>query len=126
MGGTDYSDAVSKVILHATAAAVDVPQTFATPQTTRKGAVKYEMEIDYQSNDIAGQLFDALWAAIAVGQTGLIAFTTRFRVGVVSASNPQWDGTLVVTDASIGGQAGTLSAGSATFGLTAAPVKSTS
>lgn len=126
VNGVDYSDAVSKVILHATADSVEVPQTFSTPKTIRKGAVKYELEIDYQSNDIAGQLFVALWAAIAVGQSGILPFTTRFRTGVVSTSNPQWDGSLVVTDASIGSQAGTLSDGSATFGMTGAPIKSTS
>ena len=126
LGGTDYSDAVSKIVLHASADTVEVPQTFATPKTLRKGPVKYELEIDYLSNDIASQLFDDLFAAIAVGQTGQLAFVVRFRAGAVSASNPQWTGTLVVTDASIGGEAGGLSNGSGTFGCTAAPVKATS
>jgi hypothetical protein len=81
VGGTDYSDAVSKVVLHATANSVEVPQTFSTPATVRKGSVKYELEIAYQSNDIAGQLFDDLWAAIAVGSSGQLSFTARFRCG---------------------------------------------
>lgn len=121
----DYSDAITKVLLHATADTVTVPQTLSTPQSPRKGAVKYELELAYLSNDIASQLFDDLFAAIAVGQTGELAFTTRLRAGVIGVTNPQWDGVLVVTDASLGGEAGGLSDGSATFGLTGAPVKTT-
>lgn len=126
IASVDYSDAITKVNLLATANEITVPQTLATPQSSRKGATKYSIAIDYLSNDIAGELFDAFFAAIAPGETGNLDFLVRLRAGVVSASNPEWTGTLVVLSAAVGGEVGGLSSDSVTLPLVGAPVKATS
>jgi hypothetical protein len=125
---TDYSDAVTKVVVQATAAAVNIPQTLATPETARKGSVKYEIVLDYLSNDtsLTAELFELFFQNIGVGLDGLMDFEVQLRAGAVSATNPKWSGTLVLVTASVGGDVGGLSTDSGTFPLTAAPVRHTS
>lgn len=124
----DFSDAIPKLILTATADEVDVPQTLATPKTSRKGAVKYEIQLDYFSNDtsLTTELFAAFWDALDTDTDGELDFTFKLRNAAVSASNPEWSGTLIVLEASLGGDVGALSSGSVTFPLTGRPARATS
>lgn len=127
LGATDFSDAISKVELHVDANEVILPQTLATPQTSRVGARKYSLVVDYYSNDksLTAEIFGVLWAAITTSD-GQLAFVAQMRAGAVSATNPSWAGTLVALSAQVGGQSGDLSLGSATFPLVGIPVRATS
>lgn len=127
VGATDFSDAVSKVELHVDANEVVLPQTFATPVTSRVGARKYSLVIDYYSNDksLTAELFGVLWNAITTSD-GQLAFVLQMRAGSVSATNPSWTGTFVALSTQMGGQSGDLSVASSTFPLTGIPVRATS
>src|SRR5574341_330285 len=122
----DVSDAIFKFRLKATAAEVTIPATLATPETSRKGAVKYEIEIDFLSNDTAStELFRVLWAAINTAD-GTLYFEGNLRDGATSATNPKWSGNFIVLGAGIGAEAESLSQDSQTYPLTGAPTMATS
>lgn len=125
IGATDFSDAITKVILQGTADEVEIPATLATPKTSRKGGVKYQVQIDYLSNDKSGELFDTFWTALTSGD-GELDFTVKLRDGAVGVDNPIWSGTMVVLSAALGGEAEGLSSDSITFPLTGEPDKATS
>lgn len=127
LGGHDFSDAVLKVTLNADADEIDIPATLTTPKTSRRGGVKYSLQIDYLSNDTSdtGEMFQALWDAITVGG-GTLAFVLQLRAGSPSISNPSWSGTVVTLAAHVGGQSEGLSQDSITLPLTGVPVRAVS
>lgn len=125
----DFSDAITKATLLADADEIVIPATLAGPKSSRRGGVKYSLQIDYLSNDTSttAELFGVLWTAITT-EVGLgeLAFTLQMRDGTPSASNPQWTGTLVVLQAQVGGDAEGLSTGSSTFPLAGVPTRAIS
>lgn len=124
VGEVDFSDAITKVTLQATADEIEIPATLATPKTSRKGGVKYELVIEYLSNDtsLTAELFSVLWTALTTTD-GELAFTLMERDGSVGAANPSWSGTFIALGAAVGGDADGLSTDSQTFPLTGAPVR---
>lgn len=113
------SDEITEFKVSATVDTIEVPATMTTPIHGRGGAADYAVTISYLSNDLAGSLFRKLWAAL--GST--LTFEGSMRTGSVSATNPIWYGTFVVTEASLGAAAQKLSEGSATFPMTGAPTR---
>lgn len=128
--GTTSGTAVevgSEVIHFKLTAAVDqveVKETMGTPKSARGGASDYSVTIGYLANDLAGSLFTALWDA-AETATGTLYFEGSLRDDAVGVANPRWSGTLVVTEAAVGGNAEGVSESSATFPLTGAPTQAT-
>jgi hypothetical protein len=101
---------------------VEVPATLGGPKSQRAGGALYEVEISYLATDgTDGVLFPTLWTALGTA-TGEVAASASMRDGAISAANPEWQFTMVVTAAELGGEAEGLSTGSATFPLTGAPV----
>lgn len=128
-GGTDddttgaaAADEVTEFRISATVAAITVPATMTQVQHDRGGASDYSVTISYLSNDLAGSLFRLLWANL--GKT--MVFAGNMRNTTVSGTSPEWTGEFVVTEASLGAAAQTLSMGSATFPMIGAPVRATS
>lgn len=123
----DFSDAILKATLNADADEIAIPATLATPKTSRRGGVKYSVQIDYLSNDTSdtGELFMQLWDAISTG-SGELPFTLKYRDEAVSISNPMWSGTLVTLAAHVGGASEGLSQDSITLPCTGVPTKATS
>jgi IMP dehydrogenase/GMP reductase len=125
LGGTPVDEETTLVILKTTVNDVVVPATLATGTSHEPGAAKYEIQIDYLSDDAdSGVLFPILWAAVATASKEL-AFTCLFRDGGIGVGNPQWAGTMVVSAADVGGDVEGLSEGSITCVLTGAPVPTT-
>lgn len=120
----DFSDAIDSITLSLEADEVEVPQTLSTPKTTRLGARTYKLNIKYLSNDtsLTAELFSVFWTAIEDAD-GLVDIELRLRPEVASATNPQWEGTIVVTSASVGADVGALSEGSGEFTFTAKPTR---
>lgn len=118
----NFSDAITSVQLLATADEIAIPQTLATPKTSRKGGVKYELAIEYLSNDtsLTAELYGVLWQAVSTG-TGLVDFQIRFRDAGVSSSNPVWSGTFSVLSTQLGGKVADLSSSTGTYPLTGVP-----
>lgn len=115
--GDDFSDAITKVVLAAAADEVEIPATLAGPKSSRKGGVKYTLELEYLSSPGTAQLAEALDEALAAD--GLLPYTVKLTDGAISATNPEYSGTLVVLGNQLGGDAEGLSTGSVTFPLTA-------
>lgn len=122
---SDVSDEVLTFKITAKIDEVEVPATGTKPAHVRGGASDFAVTIGYLSNDIAGTLFTKLWTAITTGDKTLY-FQGRNRSAAVSAANPNWSGTFVVTEATVGAAAEALSKGSATFPMTGAPTQATS
>jgi hypothetical protein len=121
--GVDMTSEVTDFKITGTVNTVVVPATGSTIEHGRGGAADYSVTIGYLSNDITGSLFSALWAALS-SATHALFFSGTMRGGAPSATNPEWTGILIVTEAIIGGAMKGLSVGSATFPLTGAPTKS--
>ncbi len=123
-GLVDVSSEVIHFKIGAKVNTVEVPATMTTPTHGRGGAADYFIEIGYLSNDIAATLFRMLWTAIQ-DEPKKLYFEGTMRDEVVSATNPVWNGILVVTEASVGAAAQNLSRGQAVFPLTGAPTQGT-
>lgn len=128
-GGTDddttgafAADEVTAFKISATVAAITVPATMTQDQHDRGGATDFSVTISYLSNDLAGSLFRLLWANL--GKT--MVFAGSMRSTSVGATNPEWTGEFVVTEADLGAAAQQLSTGTATFPMIAAPSRLTS
>lgn len=125
-GPTDVSAEVTQVILKGMRADVSIPATLATPKGHAAGSAKYEISIDYFSDDSgASTLFSLLWAAVASASKEL-AYEVTLRDGSVSPSNPKYSGTLIVAGADLGGDQEALSTGSIKCTLTGKPSVATS
>lgn len=120
----DYSDAITKVILHAVADEVEIPARLSQPKSSRKGGVKYSIELEYLSSPGTDQLAEAL--DVAISADGELPFTAKLTDAATSATNPEYSGTLVVLSNDIGGDAEGLSSSSASFPLTGRWAKATS
>lgn len=121
LGGADVSAEVTGVILKGMTNDVTIPATLVAPNAHAAGAIKYEIQIDYLSDDAStGTLFPALWTAVGTDSKEL-TYAVRLRAGAKGPTNPSWSGTLVVSGADVGGDVGALSTGSITCTLTGAP-----
>lgn len=122
LNSVDVSAEVTSVILKGMTNDIAIPATLTAGITHAAGAVKYQIEIQYLSDDSSttATLFGILWTAIGTASKEL-PFTIRLRPGVESPTNPQWSGTLVVPGADLGGDVEGLSTGSITATLTGAP-----
>ena len=117
----DVSDAVTKFIVKSTVDTIKIPATLSTPKQNRGGGADYSIEIEYLSTDQdSNSLFRLLWEAIGT-QSKELWFEGSNADGPITANNPMWGGTFIVTDAAVGGPAEGLSTATATFPLKTAP-----
>lgn len=125
------NDAIFAMTIYGQRSEIVVPPRFSTgTETAVAGAASYYVEVDYMPDDTsATTFFSQLWDALdpATNPTGELYFEgTLHDSGAVSADNPKWSGTLLVTDAGIGGASNSLSRRTGRFRLTGRPVKETS
>ena len=118
--GLDVSDECIAFKITAKVDTITVPATLNGIEHGRGGAADYSLEISYLSNDLAGSTFRKLWANLG----GTLTFSGKMRSAAISATNPEWYGTFVVTEASLGAASQKLSEGSATFPMTGPPTRS--
>lgn len=120
--GVDVSAECTEFKVTASVATITVPATMGGVEHGRGGAADYSLTISYLSNDLSGSLFRTLWAAL--GST--LTFSGKMRSASVGATNPEWYGSFVVTEADLGAAAQALSTGTATFPMTGPPTRATS
>lgn len=126
LGGTDVSAEVTGLTIKGMINDIVVPPTLTLPKGHIPGARKYTAQIDYLSDDsVSTNLFRKLWTAVGTDSKEL-AFTARLRSGAIGVGNPQWNGTIIVAGADLGGDVETLSQGSITCTMTGAPNVTTS
>lgn len=122
INGTDVSDQVTSFMFKAARDQIEIPATFGQRKSFRAGNDSYEVDIDYLTDVDATALTQIFWTAIADAD-GTVEIAGTMRPGVVSATNPQWTATAVVTGAGIGGEVNTVGTDSQTFPLTDRPTQ---
>ena len=122
--GTDVSEQVTAFTFRGTRDQIEIPSTFGARMSFAAGDDQYEVEIEYLSDTDATALSQIFWTALA-DATGTVSVAGTFRPGAVSATNPQWTATAVVTAVGIGGTVNNVGTDSVTFPLTDRPTQAT-
>ena len=105
----DYSAEVSHCEIRRTRNMVELPATFATGTTEqRAGSQRNEFVINSINDLQTTSLWALFWAQID-DPDGEVPFDVLLGPGLVSATNPRFTGTLIVSGVSIGGESGTAS-----------------
>lgn len=104
---------------------VPIPATFDTDTSYAAGPGSWQVEIEYMSDTDSTALTQVFWTAITTAPH-TVTVSGTVREGAVSASNPRWYGTAVVTAWGLGGAHSELGVESVTFNMTAAPTQATS
>lgn len=126
VNGVDVSAAVTSFTFKGMRETIDIPATFGSSQTFRGGSDTYEVEINYfQNTATPTHMTGVFWDALADAD-GTVTVEGSFNTGAVSATNPKWTGTALVTGVGLGGDVNTLAVDSQTFPLLGRPVKANS
>lgn len=120
--GTDVSDQVMAFKVTGARERVQIPATFGLRRSFRAGDDTYEVQIDYLSDTDSTSLSQVFWDAIG-DVDGTIELTGTMRPGAISATNPAFTMTAVVTGVGIGGTVNTVGVDSQTFPLTDRPAQ---
>ena len=117
LNSVDYSDHLKSATLTVDAARLDTTD-FASAGWVevigglKSGSLALEFMDDVADNDVDEELFALLGTAVA--------FTLKAATGAISAANPEYQGSVLVTSHSLGGSVGELAKKSLTFPLTGA------
>lgn len=122
INGTDVSDQVMSFVIKASRESVEIPATLGTRKTFKAGNDSYEVEFNYLQDNDATALTQIFWTALADAD-GTITFGGTLRAGAVSATNPRWEGTAVVTGMGVGGEVNAVGDDSVTFPCTDRPTQ---
>lgn len=114
IGGTDVSEQVTAFTFSGERDTVEIPATLGARMSFAGGNDKYEVEIEYLSDTDATAVSQILWTALA-DTAGTIEVAGTFRPEPVSATNPQWVATALVTGVGIGGTVNEVGVDSQTF-----------
>lgn len=122
---TDVSEWVTKFTLQQTRTSIAIPATLATGQDSQAaGAAAAALELDFFSDFGADSIWDILMTAIATDTSELL-FSGTLDPGAVSATNPEWSGTITVLGVATGGTVGGLRTQSLTFPVKAGTLAKT-
>lgn len=119
LGGTDYSDEISSLVINIQRAVVEIPATFGNAQVGKKAGQRMAtLTINFLGDpkDAAG-VIEELYTAYLTDSSEL-TFSANLTTGSTSASNPEWSGTIVVSDLDIGGTVGEHYEQSKTYDIT--------
>ena len=124
VNGIDVSGSVTSYTFSGQRDTIDIPATFGSRASFAAGSDTYQVEIAYLSNTATpAELTSVFWDALA-DANGTVTVSGSFSSGAVSATNPSYTATAVVTGVSIGGAVNSLGQDSQTFPLKDRPVKS--
>lgn len=112
--GTDVSEQVTGFTFRGARDEVEIPATLGTRSTVKGGNDKYEVQIDYLIDNDAAALTQIFWAALADAD-GTVLVAGTLRTGAISASNPEWEATVLVTGAGLGGDVNAVGVDSQTY-----------
>lgn len=103
---------------------VNIPAVLGGDMSFAAGPAQWFVTIRYMPDTDAAALTQVLWTAMTTSPH-TITVSGTMRDGAVSASNPRWHGTAVVTQWGLGGRHYDLAEESHTFKMTAAPTRAT-
>ena len=122
IGGVDYSDEIRRLVLRRRRNLVTRPATFGdNTEVQSAAALVNEITIEL-FNDVTASstgIARKLWEAAAT-DTAELAFTAKYVTAAVSANNPEFSGTFVVTGAELGGEINAYNRQQWTFPVTSA------
>lgn len=122
IGGVDVSEQVTSFMIKASRDSIEVPATFGARKSFFAGNDSYELEIEYLQDVDATALSQIFWDAIG-SAAGTVTFSGTLKDGAVSATNPEWSGTVVVTSVGLSGEVNTVGVDSVTFPIQGRPAK---
>lgn len=123
--GSDVDDQVTSFKFMGERDQVTVPATFGARSSSKAGNDTYTVEIAYLQDQDSAALTQVFWDALADGD-GTVTIVGSFESGAVSASNPSYTATAVVTEVGMGGAVNEVGQDTVTFPLTDRPTKATS
>lgn len=116
---TDFSDQISKCIIHYRRNTVTVPPTLANAQESpRAGSKSEELEIDFISDMTQAGFWAELWDALDTADS-ILYFEVHPDTQVQSTNHPSFTGQIIVTETMAGGTVGEVRTGSVTFPIVA-------
>ena len=121
-GATDYSDQIHALRINTTRTSVAQKPTFANARESEAaGAIKETLTIMFKSSMAAASFWAELWDVIH-SDTAELAFSGTLVDAVVSADNPEYSGTIVVTALETGGDVGSAREQTQTYPVTLAGI----
>lgn len=99
LGGTDYSAEIRNITITGSREVVTGAGTYGDSTVSQAaGSAEYEVEMTVEYDEgVAANVWNELWTAFT-SATAELAFTGTRTTGAVSATNPRFDGTLLVTE----------------------------
>lgn len=127
LGGTDYSDEIRNITIRGSREVVTGAGTYGDSTVSQAaGSAEYEVEMTIQYDEgIAADVWNELWTAFT-SSTAVLAFTGTRTTGVVSVTNPQFSGNLLVTEIQAIGPVGEEKVATFTFPVSGAITMATS
>lgn len=122
IGATDYSDETISFEIVRRRNLTTKPATFGNIREVQSaGSLVEEVRITAFTSVVATSLSDELYAAVDTDSSEL-AFTAKFVDAAISANNAEYQGTFVVTGATVGGRVNQWNQQTWTFPITAAGI----
>lgn len=118
----DVSDQVFGFKVIGSRESIPVRKTFGQRASVRPGSDTYEVEIMFLQDVDATALSRIFWDALADAD-GTVVLTGKLRSGAISADNPEWTMTALVTGSEFGGEVDTVGETSLTFPLLDRPTQ---
>ena len=103
IGGQDYSDEITSVIIRRRRNIITSPATWGNSREVgAAGALQEEIQINFLNHYAATKVWAELWDAIDTDSAEL-AFTVRGSDAAIGADNPSFEGVMIVTGVEVGG-----------------------
>ena len=122
---TDMTEQVMSLKFTGQAETVTIPATFGQRSSVRKGNDSYSVEVTFLQDYGTDALTSLIWEELA-DSDGEMVFAGSFESGSISASNPLYTATAIVTEGELGGAVNEVGQTTVTFPLKDRPTKSTS
>ena len=103
---------------------IEIPATFGQRKSVAGGGDSYEAEISFLQDIDAEAISQIFWNALADAD-GTVELAGTLKAGSVSATNPEFTVTALVTAANLGGEVNTVGVDSVTLPCLDRPVKTT-
>lgn len=121
LNSVDLSDHITSVTLEIEGEEVDTSSITDDWDTAQMGRKRYTLSLEAMDDFASAKTDATVWAAFNAGTA--IPFTLKATSGAVSATNPEWQGTVLPSKSPVGGAAGELLMKSLSFKGTGAIVR---
>ena len=122
VNSVDYTDHLKSAVLAVDAAQLDTTDFASAGWTEVIGGLKSgTLTLNFMDDVAASDVDEELWALVGT----VVAYTVKPTSAAISTSNPEYQGSVLVTSHSIGGGVGELAAKSVTWPISGAITRDT-